>query len=74
MIKPEFIDGKAQPIDKATYEASISYFESLLKVMHPWMPFITEELYHLVNERKEKDCIIVAEWPKQLAVNSKQLS
>jgi len=65
MIKPEFIDGKAQPIDKATYEASISYLESLLKIMHPWMPFITEELYHLVNERKEKDCIIVAEWPKK---------
>ncbi len=64
MIKPEFIDGKAQPIDKTTYTASISYFESLLKIMHPWMPFITEELYHLINERKEKDCIIVAEWPK----------
>ncbi len=74
MIKPEFIDGKAQPIDKATYDASISYFESLLKIMHPWMPFITEELYHLINERKEKDCIIVAEWPKQSAVNSKQLA
>jgi valyl-tRNA synthetase len=74
MIKPEFIDGKAQPIDKATYNASISYFESLLKIMHPWMPFITEELYHMVNERKEKDCIIVAEWPKQSAVNSKQLA
>jgi valyl-tRNA synthetase len=69
MIKPEFIDGKAQPIDKATYEASISYFESLLKVMHPWMPFITEELYHLVNERKEKDCIIVAPWPKSVVSN-----
>jgi len=74
MIKPEFIDGKAQPIDKATYDASISYFESLLKIMHPWMPFITEELYHLVNERKEKDCIIVAEWPKQITVNTKQLA
>ncbi|MGZ3904210.1 MAG: valine--tRNA ligase [Bacteroidia bacterium] len=74
MIKPEFIDGKAQPIDKTTYEASISYFESLLKVMHPWMPFITEELYHLVKERSEKDCVIVAEWPKQITVNSKQLA
>ncbi len=74
MIKPEFVDGKSLPIDKATYAASISYFESLLKIMHPWMPFITEELYHLINERKEKDCIIVAEWPKQSAVNSKQLA
>lgn len=64
MIKPEFIDGKAQPIDRATYDASIIFMEKLLKVMHPWMPFITEEIWHLIRERSEKDCIIVAEWPK----------
>jgi valyl-tRNA synthetase len=63
-IKPEFVDGKAQPIDKATYEATIAFFESLLKVLHPWMPFITEELWHEVRQRDKKDCIIVAEWPK----------
>jgi valyl-tRNA synthetase len=62
-IKPDFIDGKAQPIDKATYDATINYLESLLKIMHPWMPFITEEIWHLLKERGEKDCIIVAEWP-----------
>lgn len=66
-IKPDFIEGKAQPIDKATYEATIAYLEALLKIMHPWMPFITEEIWHLTKERGEKDCIIVAEWPKQLA-------
>jgi valyl-tRNA synthetase len=64
MIKPEFINGEAQPIDKATYDSTITYLESLLKIMHPWMPFITEEIWHLVKEnRSEKDCIIVAEWP-----------
>ncbi len=74
-IKPEFIDGKAQPIDKTTYEATIGYLESLLKIMHPWMPFITEEIWHLVKERDEKDCIIVAEWPKQLTeLDKKQLA
>ncbi len=62
-IKPDFIDGKAQPIDKATYDATIGYLESLLKIMHPWMPFITEEIWHLIKERDAKDCIIVAEWP-----------
>lgn len=62
-IKPEFVDGKAQPIDKATYDATIGYLESLLKIMHPWMPFITEEIWHLIKERNAKDCIIVAEWP-----------
>ncbi|MDF2448327.1 MAG: valyl-tRNA synthetase [Bacteroidota bacterium] len=63
-IKPEFIDGKAQPIDSATFNITISYLESLLKIMHPWMPFITEEIWHLLKERDAKDCIIVAEWPK----------
>ena len=71
MIKPEFIDGKAQPIDKATFDATIVYLESLLKIMHPWMPFITEEIYHLIKEdRSDKDCIIVAEWPKVVEKNA----
>jgi len=69
IIKPEFIDGKAQPIDKATYDATIGYFESLLKIMHPWMPFITEELWHLLKERGEKDCIIIAKWPEKKEIN-----
>ncbi|MGZ4099842.1 MAG: valine--tRNA ligase, partial [Bacteroidia bacterium] len=72
-IKPEFIDGKAQPIDKLTYEATINFLESLLKVMHPWMPFITEEIWHLLKERTPKDCIIVASWPKIKPGDSKIL-
>ena len=72
-IKPDFIDGKAQPIDKATFDATIGFLESLLKIMHPWMPFITEEIWHLVKERDSKDCVIVAEWPKQLDSISKTI-
>lgn len=63
-IKPEFVDGKALPIDKLTYEATINFLESLLKIMHPWMPFITEEIWHLIKERTSTDAIIVAPWPK----------
>ncbi len=63
-IKPEFVNGKAMPIDPATHQATINYLEALLKIMHPWMPFITEEIWHHTKERSEKDCIIVAEWPK----------
>jgi valyl-tRNA synthetase len=63
MIKPEFIDGKSQPIDRVTYNATIVFFEDILKVLHPFMPFITEELWHLIKERNEKECIVVAEWP-----------
>ncbi|MCD6017445.1 MAG: valyl-tRNA synthetase [Bacteroidetes bacterium] len=74
-IKPEFIDGKAQPIDQVTYDATIGYLESLLKIMHPWMPFITEEIWHLLKERDAKECIIVAEWPVQLKeLDKKQLA
>ncbi|MGZ4036976.1 MAG: class I tRNA ligase family protein, partial [Bacteroidia bacterium] len=72
-IKPEFIDGKAQPIDKTTYDATISYLESLLKIMHPWMPFVTEEIWHLIKERSESDCIIVAEWPKAGTIDPRLL-
>ena len=51
-------------IDKATFEATIGFFENILKVLHPFMPFITEELWCLIKERTEKDCIILAVWPK----------
>lgn len=59
MIKPEF----GKPIDLKTYEQTVAFFETLLKALHPFMPFITEELWHELKERKEKDCIIVAAWP-----------
>lgn len=72
-IKPDFVDGKALPIDKATYDATINFLEQLLKIMHPWMPFITEEIWHLLKQRAEKECIIVAEWPNIGAIDKKQL-
>src|SRR5207237_1346990 len=69
MIKPEFADGKSNPIDKATYDATINFFEKLLKILHPFMPFITEELWHLIKDRKEKECIIISEWPVKETIN-----
>ena len=62
-IKPDFVDGKSLPIDKTTFDATINFLESLLKIIHPWMPFITEEIWHLIKNREETDCIIIAEWP-----------
>jgi len=72
MIKPEFVDGKSLPIDKTTYDATINFFEKILKVLHPFMPFITEEIWSLIKERDEKDNIIVAEWP-QIKTGDKNL-
>jgi valyl-tRNA synthetase len=51
------------PCDKVTYDDTTAIFEKLLKLLHPFMPFITEEIWHLINDREEKDCIMLAEWP-----------
>lgn len=60
IIKPEF----GKPIDKSTFDTTILFFENLLKTLHPFMPFISEELWHLIKDRKEMDCLIVAPFPK----------
>ena len=58
MVKPAYIDGKAQPIDKATYDATLRFFENLLKMLHPFMPFITEELWQHIYDRAEGESIM----------------
>jgi len=71
MIKPEYAplttsqeSGTRGAIDRPTYEATITFFENLLKILHPFMPFITEELWHALKQRGENECIIVAEYPQ----------
>ena len=59
MIKPAY----QSPIDKATLDQTVLFFEDLLKIIHPFMPFISEELYHLLNDREEKDCVMLSNWP-----------
>lgn len=54
MIKPEY----GKPIDKLTYEATLKFFNSLLKMLHPFMPFITEELWQHIYDRKESESIM----------------
>ncbi len=65
IVKPEF----GKPIDTTTYQTTVSFFETVLKVLHPFMPFITEELWHELNDRKEKEYLIVASWPNPGEVN-----
>jgi valyl-tRNA synthetase len=67
MVKPAY----QQPIDAATKAATIKFFEQILKLLHPFMPFITEELYHdeIFGERTAMDCCIVADYPVIGAVN-----
>ncbi|MCT4561578.1 MAG: valine--tRNA ligase [Crocinitomicaceae bacterium] len=59
MIKP----GYEQPIDSKTLESTIGYFEQLLKLLQPFMPFVAEELWHLVKERAANEDIVISEWP-----------
>ncbi len=48
-VKPGF----EQPIDKAVYDKTVGYFEELMQLLHPFMPFVTEEIYHLLKENKD---------------------
>ena len=54
MIKPEY----GKPIDKVTYDATLSFFDNLLKMLHPFMPFITEELWQHIYDRKDSESIM----------------
>ena len=74
MIKPEYVDGVASSIDRKTFESTLSNFEKLLKVLHPFMPFITEELWHLMKHREDNDCCIVADWPQVQSIDEQLLN
>jgi valyl-tRNA synthetase len=63
MIKPDY----QQPIDQATYDKTIGFFETLMKMLHPFMPFITEEIWHRLRERGEGSDIIIAPFPVSAA-------
>ena len=69
MIKPEY----GKPIDKETYNATSVFFEKVLKILHPFMPFISEEIWHLLADRKEDESIMVAEWPSVGSANTSLL-
>lgn len=69
MVKP----GYEQPIDAKTLEATKSFFENLLKVLHPFTPFVAEELWHALRERAEGDDIIIATWPTVKSFDAQNL-
>ena len=61
MIKPAY----GAPIDKKTYNSVVEILESNLKVLHPFMPFLTEEIWQYLEERTPEQALIVASWPEQ---------
>ncbi len=70
MIKP----GYQQPIDSLTLEHTLDFFERILKIMHPFTPFVAEELYHALRERESGDDIVIAAWPEAKEVANEPLA
>lgn len=70
LVKPAY----RQPIDRTTYQATLAFFDSLLRLLHPFMPFITEELWQALNERKPGESITIAQQPKANRVDEKLIA
>ena len=69
MIKPEY----QKPIDKTTYDETIKLFDKLLKLIHPFMPFITEEIWHYTAERSEGESIMTTMMPAEDEIDEDML-
>ena len=60
LVKPEY----QQPIDRTTYDAIVELLEENLKLLHPFMPFLTEEVWQYIKERTQEQALIVSSWPE----------
>jgi valyl-tRNA synthetase len=70
MIKP----GYQQPIDRTTFNSAIEMLENNLKLLHPFMPFLTEEIWHIIAERTQEEALIVAKWPTLKQVDERLIA
>jgi valyl-tRNA synthetase len=70
MIKP----GYQQPIDETTFDNAIEMLENNLKLLHPFMPFLTEEIWQHIAERTPADALIISKWPEAKAYNEQLIS
>ena len=66
MIKPAYL----QPIDKVTFDKAIEMLENNLKLLHPFMPFLTEEIWHILAERTPEEALIISTWPELKPFNA----
>ncbi|MCX6334544.1 MAG: valine--tRNA ligase, partial [Bacteroidia bacterium] len=64
-IKPEY----EKPADRSTYEATIAFLDRLLRLIHPFMPFITEDIWHMLAVRKEGESIMISRMPESKKYN-----
>mgnify|MGYP000132411103 CR=1 FL=1 len=68
IIKPDY----QQPIDKETYNKTILFLENILKLLHPFMPFLSEEIWHLIDDRKSD--VIIAKWPEAKSIDEQLIN
>jgi valyl-tRNA synthetase len=69
MVKPTY----GSPIDKKTYDTVIALFEANLKILHPFMPFLTEDIWQRMATRSKEEALIVSSWPKSAESNEELL-
>ncbi|RZJ65756.1 MAG: valine--tRNA ligase [Flavobacterium sp.] len=70
MIKPAY----QQPIDAKTYASAIEALENVMKLLHPFMPFLTEEIWQHITERTPETALIISKWPEQKPFDAKLIS
>lgn len=70
MVKPDY----QKPIDKISYQATLEYFDRLMRVLHPFMPFISEEIWQNISDRKHGESIMVASMPKVGSFDQRMLA
>jgi valyl-tRNA synthetase len=74
MVKPAYVDGISLPIDKEVYDEVVEFFDELMRLVHPWMPFLSEEIWQELKERSENDSICIAEFPTSGGINKALLA
>ena len=74
MIKPGYQQGYQQPVDKSTYLSTLGFFDALLRLLHPFMPFITEELWQALEPREAGQSIMVSLLPEAGTVDADYLN
>lgn len=70
MVKPTY----GSPIDKKTYDTVISLFEDVLRILHPFMPFLSEDIWQRMANRSKEEALVIAAWPKTEEINADLLS
>ncbi|WP_456376651.1 valine--tRNA ligase [Lutibacter sp.] len=70
MVKPAYL----QPIDAKTFKAVINFFEDNLKILHPYMPFVTEEIWQDIAKRAPEEALVIAKYPEIKEVNMSRIT